>query len=316
MKTTAPTVTAERMADIRLAVRTACPLPSVAVMLVHGMGSSSRYWGPNLGPLATRYPLVAPDLLGFGHSPKPSESAYTPANHAAALASVAQTAGRPIIVVGHSTGALLALHLAVAYPMLVRGVVLISLPLFTSEREAREQMARSSLLTWLQVRHLRAAAAMCWLMCHARPVVRLLMPALDRAVSPDVARDAVEHTWRSASLTVEHVILQTRPIQLLNQLPPERLLLIHAADDPVAPMGAVADYAEGHPGAHLLRLSDGGHHPYLRRQAETCAAIAAFVEQLSTTAGLPAAHGNDTECEKDNQHDTYQRPDPEKVPHT
>lgn len=125
-----------------LALRTACPLAGAELMLVAGMSSSAHYWGPNLGPLAEHYRVVAPDLLGFGRSPKPVDSAYSPEEHAAALARIAETAGAPIVVVGHSLGALLALHLAVRSPRLVRGLVLISLPFFMGGAEARRQLAR------------------------------------------------------------------------------------------------------------------------------------------------------------------------------
>jgi hypothetical protein len=33
-----------------LVLRTACPVPGAELLLVHGMTSSSRYWGENLGP--------------------------------------------------------------------------------------------------------------------------------------------------------------------------------------------------------------------------------------------------------------------------
>jgi hypothetical protein len=41
------------------------------VVLVHGLGVSSRYMLPTLVLLAPRYRVFAPDLPGFGHSTKP-----------------------------------------------------------------------------------------------------------------------------------------------------------------------------------------------------------------------------------------------------
>ncbi len=38
------------------------------VVLVHGLGVSSRYMLPTLALLAPRYRVFAPDLPGFGHS--------------------------------------------------------------------------------------------------------------------------------------------------------------------------------------------------------------------------------------------------------
>lgn len=262
-----------------LCYRTAGPLPGTELLLVHGMSSSSRYWGANLGPLAQRYRVVAPDLLGFGHSPKP-ESAYSPHDHAVALADIARQAGAPVVVVGHSLGSLLALQLAVEYPQLVSGLVLISLPCFGSEAEARRQLARSSLMARLQIEHPRSARLFCWAVCHARPVMRALMPLLEYDVDPEVARAAVDHTWESASGTVAGVILHTRPAALLHQVPSEQLLFIHASDDRTAPLAPVQTYVQNHPGAELALFPSGGHHPYLRHQEATCGAIARFADQL------------------------------------
>ena len=50
-----------------------------AILLLHGLPSSSRMYEPLLARLADRYRLVAPDYPGFGHSaaPPPSDFAYT-----------------------------------------------------------------------------------------------------------------------------------------------------------------------------------------------------------------------------------------------
>ena len=267
-----------------LTVRTACPLADAEIMLVHGMTSSHRYWGANLGPLAARCRVVAPDLLGFGDSPKPEDSRYGPAEHAAALARLLERGTQPAVVVGHSLGALLSLHLAVHFPRLIRGVALISLPFFDTEAEARTQLARGSAMARLQIERPRLARLFCWGVCHARPLMRAAMPLLERDVPPAVARAAVDHTWASASRTVEGVILGTRPRALLDQLPAGRLLLIHAADDRTAPVATVTEYARRRAGVEAVTFARGGHHPYLRQREAVCEAIVAFVDRLPRTA--------------------------------
>ena len=42
-----------------------------AVILLHGLGGSAGAWQPNIGPLADRFHVFAPDQIGFGKSDKP-----------------------------------------------------------------------------------------------------------------------------------------------------------------------------------------------------------------------------------------------------
>ena len=54
------------------------------VVLLHGLGASSRYW-ETLAHSSSGYAATAPDLLGFGRSPKPPEASYDAACHVEAL---------------------------------------------------------------------------------------------------------------------------------------------------------------------------------------------------------------------------------------
>jgi pimeloyl-ACP methyl ester carboxylesterase len=59
--------------------REAGPKDGPALLLLHGLPSSSRMFEPLLSRLADRYHLIAPDYPGFGHSdwPDPKKFAYT-----------------------------------------------------------------------------------------------------------------------------------------------------------------------------------------------------------------------------------------------
>ena len=71
---------------------------------------------------------VAVDLPGFGASPPPP-SAWGGAEYARALEPVVAEMGSPIVVVGHSFGGRVAVHLAPAWPDRIAGVVLAGVPL-------------------------------------------------------------------------------------------------------------------------------------------------------------------------------------------
>src|SRR5438132_4840591 len=55
------------------------PKSAPALLLLHGLPSSSRMFEPLFARLSDRYHLVAPDYPGFGHSdwPDPKQFAYT-----------------------------------------------------------------------------------------------------------------------------------------------------------------------------------------------------------------------------------------------
>ena len=86
------------------------------VLLIHGITGSSLTWEEVIEPLAEKYTVVAPDLLGHGDSDKPrgdySIAAY--ANGMRDLLSVLDI--ERATVVGHSLGGGIALQFAYQFP--------------------------------------------------------------------------------------------------------------------------------------------------------------------------------------------------------
>ncbi|MET8947047.1 alpha/beta hydrolase [Streptomyces sp. NPDC004542] len=96
------------------------------LLLVHGEACDSHDWAPQIDALAVRHRLIIPDLPGHGRS-RPAPHGHTPRDFAADLAGVlAATGTGPVIVVGHSAGAVIASVLAVERPDLVEAVVAVS----------------------------------------------------------------------------------------------------------------------------------------------------------------------------------------------
>src|SRR5882757_6708231 len=64
---------------LSISYREAGPKDAPALLLLHGLPSSSRMFEPLFARLSDRYHLVAPDYPGFGHSawPDPKKFAYT-----------------------------------------------------------------------------------------------------------------------------------------------------------------------------------------------------------------------------------------------
>lgn len=100
------------------------PPGPVRVLMIHGLTGHGRRWRR----LATEYlpevGVLAPDLIGHGHSTYAAP--WTIDANVAALAScVENEADGPVLVVGHSFGCAVALHLAAQCPDLVSGLALL-----------------------------------------------------------------------------------------------------------------------------------------------------------------------------------------------
>jgi pimeloyl-ACP methyl ester carboxylesterase len=103
----------------------------VQVLALHGWARSSADFRAVLGPGAAGEPAlngVALDLPGFGATPPPPE-AWGSRRYAEALIPVLDELG-PVIVLGHSFGGRVAVHLADLRPDAVRALVLTGVPLF------------------------------------------------------------------------------------------------------------------------------------------------------------------------------------------
>src|SRR5215469_2613505 len=96
-----------------------------AVVLLHGLGGDHSVWNAQIGPLAERYRVLAPDLRGHGRSPLPDGSELTFPEILADLRKLLDDRGiASAHLVGISAGAFVSLTWAVQEPGRVRSLVL------------------------------------------------------------------------------------------------------------------------------------------------------------------------------------------------
>jgi len=101
------------------------------VLCLHSNASTSGQWRALMETLAPRRRVLAPDLLGAGRSaPWPIATAARMAHESAALMPLLEGVGARFALVGHSYGAALALHIALAMPQRVSALVLFEPTLF------------------------------------------------------------------------------------------------------------------------------------------------------------------------------------------
>jgi len=98
------------------------------VVFLHGFGASLLQWRGNLQPLSQHHTIYALDLLGFGASEKASTEFRVSLWADQVHEFCQQFIGQPIVLVGHSLGALVALTAVTRYPELAKGLILVTLP--------------------------------------------------------------------------------------------------------------------------------------------------------------------------------------------
>src|SRR5262249_3274392 len=97
-------------------------------------------------PLSDRFRLVLPDLLGFGLSPKPRLEYRIEVfrDSVRSLIVDLDMARRPLVIVAHSLGSLVALEYAAIHGAHVERMILLSLPRFHDKETAHAIFWRGS----------------------------------------------------------------------------------------------------------------------------------------------------------------------------
>src|SRR5919112_3779737 len=96
------------------------------VVLIHGITGSAETWADVIEPLAERFTVVAPDLLGHGASAKPRGD-YSLGAYASGIRDLLGAIGHDRgTIVGHSLGGGVAMQMAYQFPERCERLVLVS----------------------------------------------------------------------------------------------------------------------------------------------------------------------------------------------
>ncbi len=214
------------------------------VVFLPGLGATTRYWRSRVVALSSRARLMLVDLLGFGHSPKPWLT-YSVDAHVSALHRVLEPIGakEPLVIVGHSVGARLAVAYAARHPEHVQQLVLVSVPYFGNGESARQFTGKRGAAGWIMT-HMVPAALACLV---TRRLLGWALPTLLPNVPREVAEDLTRMTWRSSTSTLWQVIyeydLSADLRQIEGRIP---LLCLHGDRDQSAPLAPLLALAQQH----------------------------------------------------------------------
>ena len=263
------------------------------LLLVHGIGGSSRTWEPVLPELTRHCTVIAPDLLGHGDSDKPRAD-YSLGGFANGLRDLLALLGvERATVVGHSLGGGVALQLAYQYPERCERLVLVAsgglgaevMPLLRAAALPGAGFAISAGV---------AAPVRLPVVAAARAAVALgLLDGHDVDELDAVWRGLADTSTRSAFLRTLRSVVDLRGQSVSSR---DRLylaaavpvLLVWGDRDPVLPVEHAREVARELVGSRLEVLPGAGHLPHRTHPDRFVAAVREFLDATEPAAYDPA----------------------------
>lgn len=204
------------------------------IVLLHGMAGSHRYWNNFLPYIGSNRRIIAIDLLGFGKSPKPNNNNYDYMSHIESIKNTLDHAGvkDSFMLAGHSMGALIALKYSYTYPMFIKRLALIGMPIYENPSAAQASLTGNSYIKKLAYYGV-TSRILCTLWCRLlKPLSSKVAPKYLPHLSEESAQDSVLHTWQSYSRSLSNIIEKQNVVESLMALNCPVLMLYGSADIP------------------------------------------------------------------------------------
>ncbi len=245
------------------------------VVLVHGLGSSTRDWEYQLPELAKHYRVIALDVRGHGRSDKPRER-YSIAGFAEDVAALIEHCQLGAVhLVGISMGGMIGFQLGVERPELLKSLCIVN-----SGPEVKARSPRD----YLEIAKRWSLSRLLSLKTIAKALGKLLFPKPEQAE----LRQKIEERWpqndKRAYLASLDAIIGWGVRERLARITCPTLVV--SADRDYTPVAQKAAYVKELPNARLLVIEDSRHATPLDQPQCFNSHLLAFlaeVEQLTPT---------------------------------
>lgn len=249
------------------------PRDAPALVLIHGLAGSTHWWDPLVPMLAKSHRVIRIDLLGHGRSAKPAGGGYTIPEQGRRVGEALDRLGvKHAIVVGHSTGGLVATALAEQRRDLVTALALIDIGPRLDDFISSGPVGQ--LLTSPVVGEL------LWRFRTDSLIRKSLGTAFSRRgykIPQQLVDDVRATTYHSLTMTDQagdHYLKERALPDRLRALG-KPLLVIFGAEDRRWRSSSAAEYRTV-PGARVETLPGLGHSPMLEDPLRTAAPLLAF----------------------------------------
>jgi pimeloyl-ACP methyl ester carboxylesterase len=228
------------------------------VILLHGNISYGINWYPVIGPLSSRFRVIAPDIVGYGESDKPPAS-YDSHYYCSWLSDLMDALDlQKANIVGHSQGGAIALHYALDYPERVEKLVIVD----SGGLGRLESVGVMFALIWYVLCPSRKTSLRIWKYSLHKSEKSIGLKAL-REYGVEVSRMPGA---RRAPLLGGKVGSRIPPEQLGNIS--QETLLIWGEQDNYYSVSQAEDAHKSIPGSQIRIISNSGHNPFYDQPKE------------------------------------------------
>ena len=265
--------------------------PRETVVIHGGPGLSLRYLLPDLEPLGRSRSLIAYDQRGGGRSTIPKEDGHISLDaHVRDLEAIRRRFSvKRLTVIGHSWGAIVAVHYALRHPSHVARLLLID-PMPPRKEPWERQFAENVSLGWgpvtqkeierLDAEILKAddpvPACRRFFQLYAGPYFANRSKAKSSKGDPCADPPEALRAWtRTAQLTLASLGRDYDWRALLKALQ-QPTLIIHGEKDPI-PVESAREWARSLPNGRLLVVPNTGHFPFVEQPDVFFAAAERFL---------------------------------------
>lgn len=229
-----------------------------AIVFLHGIIGSGRCWGNAFTKLQNTASLYYLDLLGFGFSKKP-DAEYSLVEHVEVVHTFIEqhVSERKIIIVGHSAGSIIAAKYAATYTNDVQKVILISLPYYHSEDEAKKYISMSQIFTFFAMDTV-ATRITCFFVCTVfGSLSRFITPLFNKQYPRAVVEDYFRHSYASYMRTLIRVVYRQNLLPDLDRIK-NKIVMIHGGIDTTVPKSHIQELARKY-SIPFYELKNGDH---------------------------------------------------------
>lgn len=254
------------------------PATGPLLVMVHGLGGSLVNWSA-LAPLLTdTCRVLALDLIGFGHTQAGTHPTTVTANQQMLDWFLREVAGRDVVLVGNSMGAMIAIFQAARHPESVTAMVLVdpALPIRLGARPdplvaasfgmyAVPHLGRAMLRSRRRARSPEQLAMDVLRLCCADPsrvpaevLEQTLQVARERRDYPDI-----DDQFLAAARSLMRMLARRSSYEAAMHAIRVPVLLLHGQKDRLVSIGAARSAAAANPSWHFEVAPDAGHVPQL-----------------------------------------------------